>query len=285
MTYQAKVLTPWKCDEGRNDMLVAEEYPAAWTDLTWQADPHIGADKLNRLIALGEGLSEAQVTALQADTRFAVLWLAEVGGAPPADFTPEQVDTVRGEVAAVLSPDVAKLVTEDTTSPDAITEAVKGAVLRPPWEAGLSVVAGAVYYYAGNLYEVIQAHKTQSDWTPNIVPALFKRYYEPSDDPWPFVAPTGAHDSYPLGARVLHTGHIWTSLIDANVWEPGTVGTENLWHCEDCEPPAADEWAPWVAYTIGQRVFYGGLEYECRQSHTSQPGWEPPNVLALWLPI
>ncbi|MFG1945835.1 carbohydrate-binding protein, partial [Nonomuraea sp. NPDC048826] len=43
-------------------------------------------------------------------------------------------------------------------------------------------------------------------------------------------------------------------------------------------------WAPWTAYTTGTRVTYQGVEYECRQSHTSQPGWEPPNVLALWLP-
>ncbi|GGP07128.1 fibronectin type III domain-containing protein [Nonomuraea glycinis] len=43
-------------------------------------------------------------------------------------------------------------------------------------------------------------------------------------------------------------------------------------------------WAPWTAYTAGTRVTYEGVEYECRQSHTSQPGWEPPNVLALWLP-
>jgi chitinase len=47
----------------------------------------------------------------------------------------------------------------------------------------------------------------------------------------------------------------------------------------------AAEWAPWVAYTIGQVVTYQGPSYQCRQSHTSQPGWEPPNTLALWLPV
>ncbi|WP_431894337.1 glycosyl hydrolase family 18 protein [Nonomuraea sp. bgisy101] len=41
-------------------------------------------------------------------------------------------------------------------------------------------------------------------------------------------------------------------------------------------------WAPWTAYTAGTRVTYNGVEYECVQSHTSQPGWEPPNVPALW---
>ncbi|MFE3451301.1 glycosyl hydrolase family 18 protein [Nonomuraea sp. NPDC059194] len=41
-------------------------------------------------------------------------------------------------------------------------------------------------------------------------------------------------------------------------------------------------WAPWTAYTAGARVTHNGVEYECVQSHTSQPGWEPPNVPALW---
>jgi chitinase len=40
-----------------------------------------------------------------------------------------------------------------------------------------------------------------------------------------------------------------------------------------------------VAYTVGQIVTYNGARYQCRQAHTSIPGWEPPNVLALWLPI
>ncbi|MBF8191258.1 fibronectin type III domain-containing protein [Nonomuraea sp. K274] len=43
-------------------------------------------------------------------------------------------------------------------------------------------------------------------------------------------------------------------------------------------------WAPWTAYTAGTRVTYNGVEYECVQSHTSQPGWEPSNVPALWKP-
>ncbi|MEW9548179.1 glycosyl hydrolase family 18 protein [Nonomuraea sp. NPDC050783] len=53
-------------------------------------------------------------------------------------------------------------------------------------------------------------------------------------------------------------------------------------------PPAAygvvlaADWAPWTAYSAGTRVTYNGVEYECVQSHTSQPGWEPSNVPALW---
>ena len=45
---------------------------------------------------------------------------------------------------------------------------------------------------------------------------------------------------------------------------------------------AASAWAPNVTYKIGDQVTYGGSTYQCIQAHTSQTGWEPPNVPALW---
>lgn len=50
-------------------------------------------------------------------------------------------------------------------------------------------------------------------------------------------------------------------------------------------PPGGTTWAPNTAYATGAIVTYAGQRYQCRQGHTSQVGWEPPNVLALWLPI
>lgn len=44
--------------------------------------------------------------------------------------------------------------------------------------------------------------------------------------------------------------------------------------------PAA--WAPQSAYAVGDQVTYQGKTYKCIQAHTSQVGWEPPNVPALW---
>ncbi len=41
-------------------------------------------------------------------------------------------------------------------------------------------------------------------------------------------------------------------------------------------------WQPYTAYGVGQLVTYNGHTYRCLQSHTSLPGWEPPNVPALW---
>jgi chitinase len=55
-------------------------------------------------------------------------------------------------------------------------------------------------------------------------------------------------------------------------------------------PPTtpSGQFPTWVAnhaYAIGDKVSYGGANYQCRQAHTSLVGWEPPNVPALWLPI
>lgn len=44
-------------------------------------------------------------------------------------------------------------------------------------------------------------------------------------------------------------------------------------------------WAVGVAYAVGTRVSYQGRNYQCRQAHTSQPGWDPVSAPALWLLI
>lgn len=55
---------------------------------------------------------------------------------------------------------------------------------------------------------------------------------------------------------------------------------------------AVELFPAWVAgettginYAIGDRVRYGGKLYKCVQAHTSQIGWEPPNVPALWTEV
>ncbi|MFB8773625.1 alpha-lytic protease prodomain-containing protein [Streptomyces broussonetiae] len=41
-------------------------------------------------------------------------------------------------------------------------------------------------------------------------------------------------------------------------------------------------WAAGTVYQSGATVTYGGATYRCLQTHQAQPGWEPPNVPALW---
>lgn len=44
-------------------------------------------------------------------------------------------------------------------------------------------------------------------------------------------------------------------------------------------------WQIGTAYTLGERIRYDGKLYRCEQAHTSQTGWEPPNVPALWTEV
>ena len=41
-------------------------------------------------------------------------------------------------------------------------------------------------------------------------------------------------------------------------------------------------WAAGIAYTAGYKVHHNGRLWRCLQAHTSQEGWEPENVPALW---
>ena len=45
------------------------------------------------------------------------------------------------------------------------------------------------------------------------------------------------------------------------------------------------EWSAGQAYTAGFKVQHGSKLWRCLQAHTSQTGWEPENVPALWTEI
>ena len=83
---------------------------------------------------------------------------------------------------------------------------------------------GDVASYDGVLYRVVQAHRSQADWTPDKVPALFK----------------------------VH------------------------------RTPEMTAWVAGITVAAGERFTFGGATYEVVQAHTTQKGWEPDKVPALW---
>ena len=44
-------------------------------------------------------------------------------------------------------------------------------------------------------------------------------------------------------------------------------------------------WAADVAYTVDERIRYGGKLYRCVQAHTSQADWTPDATPALWTEV
>lgn len=95
--------------------------------------------------------------------------------------------------------------------------------IYPMWVEGDAVSVGDYRRHEGGLYQCVQAHTTQADWTPPVTPALWNKVVAP-DVIGAWVQPTGAHDAYAKGALVTHNGQVWVSDIDANVWEPGVTG-------------------------------------------------------------
>ena len=100
--------------------------------------------------------------------------------------------------------------------------------LFPAWAEGVQYVTGDRRQYQGKLYKCLQNHTSQADWTPDVAVSLWAEVPDPAQE-WPeWKAPTGAHDAYEKGAKVSHLDRHWVSNIDANVYEPGAFGWDEV---------------------------------------------------------
>ena len=93
----------------------------------------------------------------------------------------------------------------------------------PFWNPnGVDYAAGDIVQDDEKLYRVVQAHRSQPDWKPSLVPALFTEISVEEFPEWR--QPTGAQDAYSKGAKCTHNDKHWISDYDNNVWEPGVYG-------------------------------------------------------------
>ena len=100
-------------------------------------------------------------------------------------------------------------------------EAVASQVLFPNWQSGKFYALDKRVRYGGKLYKVLQAHTSQSDWTPDVAASLFACLLtdEESGTIQEWVQPDSTN-GYSVGDQVIYNGVIYTSLIDNNVWSP-----------------------------------------------------------------
>jgi len=82
------------------------------------------------------------------------------------------------------------------------------------------------------------------------------------------------------GQHVTFTGVEW--INQSGAWlTVGPAAYPQGWRMAN--PPAAvASWVTGVAYKVGDLASYEGTPYRCIQAHTSQAGWTPPAVPALW---
>jgi len=139
---------------------------------------------------------------------------------------------------------------------------------------------GMIYGYDDGLVICRRDH-TRTEHAPETIPDLFITYREEG----------GTLEWIPNESVIIGDHRIYEeieySCIQSHVTQidwtpPATIGV--LWGVVQ----VGNEWAAGVDYDIlpvPDVVTYEGPEYECIQPHTSQVGWEPPNVPALWLPL
>lgn len=176
------------------------------------------------------------------------------------------------------------------TSLEVVAEADENALLSAladhadafsPLPASGWLEAGAIYQYGEGAVIVRQSHN-RTEHEPADVPALFVVYRPDATDVLAWVA----GEQVTVGTRRSY-GSVTYRCLQAHVtqqdWAP--PATPSLWAVVVAEPEPIAEWAVGVAYKVGDVVTYQGSRYECRQAHTAQVGWQPPNVLALWLPL
>lgn len=99
--------------------------------------------------------------------------------------------------------------------------------LYPEWKAGTEYAVGKRVRYQDKLYRCVQAHASQEGWEPPVTPALWTRTAAEGEIP-EWVQPTGAHDAYGTGDKVRHNGKTWVSTMDANTYEPGVYGWDEV---------------------------------------------------------
>ena len=104
--------------------------------------------------------------------------------------------------------------------------AMQIASLYPVWAADKQYKANDIIQYGTNsvgdpqLYLVLQAHKSQSDWLPDATASLYKKMGI-SESGYPiWTQPLCAVDAYNIGDIVSYNGKLYKSIINANVWSP-----------------------------------------------------------------
>lgn len=158
-------------------------------------------------------------------------------------------------------------------------EAIASQVLFPNWQSGKSYTLNERVRYGGKLYKVLQEHTSQDDWAPDAATSLFACLLTDEENgtiqEW---TQPDSTNGYVTGDIVSHNGKFYKSMVDNNVWEPGTTGAP--W--TECAEDGGDiiaEYASGTIYSTGDQVVYNGVVYTSLIDNNS---WSPTDYPAGW---
>lgn len=96
----------------------------------------------------------------------------------------------------------------------------------PAYEVGKAYKTKDVFSYGENtvgdpqLYQVLQDHTSEAQWTPDTATSLYKAIGITEEGYPEWVQPLGSTDAYNTGDIVSYNGKLYRSIIDGNVWTP-----------------------------------------------------------------
>ena len=122
-------------------------------------------------------------------------------------------DAIRYRVAILLASE---------SLPDVIASTVPD--LFNEWKTDIDYKVGDRRRFNEVLYKCLTPHRSQESWTPDVSPSLWVRTDDPGEEFPEWVQPVGSTDAYAMGAKVSHNDKHWISNVDANIWEPGVYG-------------------------------------------------------------
>lgn len=161
-------------------------------------------------------------------------------------------------------------------------DALMVATVYPDWAVNVKYKTKDWVKYGENamgdpvLYQVLQDHTSQAQWTPDAATSLYKKVGETADGTPKWVQPCGATDAYNKGDIVDYNGVKYISTIDANVWAPDVYGWEvytDGGSTDPVEPSEPDTPTETIkdfvqptgahdAYAKGDKVRFNGKVYE-----------------------
>lgn len=107
-----------------------------------------------------------------------------------------------------------------------LADIMEVATVFPKYAVGKSYKVKEIFSYGENavgdpqLYQVLQAHTSTAEWTPDTAVSLYKKVGVTEEGYPEWVQPLGASDAYNTGDVVSYNDKLYESTIDGNVWSP-----------------------------------------------------------------
>lgn len=99
-------------------------------------------------------------------------------------------------------------------------DALEAVNLFPNWHEGIAYEKDARVKYEEILYKCLQAHTSQSGWTPIAAPSLWAKVLIPDENVIPEWEQPDSTNPYMKGDKVLFNNIVYESTIDNNIWSP-----------------------------------------------------------------